>query len=231
MPFENVNPDKIKWPESGLIPGIVQDYYTGRVLMLAFVNRESLEFMQKNGETCFWSRSRNELWHKGATSGDVQKIKHMALDCDNDTLLILAEQMGGGACHTGSYSCFGDEAGAFNILERDFATVQNRAANPREGSYTNYLLSKGVDKICKKIGEEATETIIAAKNSNPQELTAEIADLTYHLLVLMHERGISPRKIATELVSRCPEITFTPCADSHTDTNVISGQSVSRERG
>ena len=98
---------------NGLIPAIVQDYYTGRVLMLAYVNQESYDFMQKKGETCFWSRSRNELWHKGATSGDVQKIMHMAFDCDDDTLLIQVEQQGKGACHTGSYSCFGDEAGAF----------------------------------------------------------------------------------------------------------------------
>jgi len=202
MLFENVTAEKIKWPENGLIPGIVQDYYTGRVLMLAFVNRESLDFMQKTGETCFWSRSRNELWHKGATSGDVQKIKHMALDCDNDTLLIQAEQLGGGACHTGSYTCFGDETGAFNILERDFEIIQDRAVNPKEKSYTNYLLDKGIDKICKKIGEESAETIIAAKNNNPQELTAEIADLAYHLLVLMHACGISPRDVAAELVKR-----------------------------
>jgi phosphoribosyl-ATP pyrophosphohydrolase/phosphoribosyl-AMP cyclohydrolase len=171
--------------------------------MLAFVNRESLAFMLEKGKTCFWSRSRNELWHKGATSGDVQKIKHMALDCDYDTLLIQAEQLGGGACHTGAYTCFGDdEPGAFNIVERDFATIQDRAVNPKEKSYTNYLFDKGLDKICKKIGEESAETIIAAKNNNPQELTAEIADLTYHLLVLMHERGISPRDIAKELVKR-----------------------------
>jgi len=202
MLFKNVTAEKINWPESGLIPCIVQDYYTGRVLMLGFVNRESFAFMQEKGETCFWSRSRNELWHKGATSGDIQKIKTMALNCENNSLLVQAEQMGKGACHTGTYTCYGDETAVFNILERDFATVQNRAVNPKENSYTNYLLDKGLDKICKKIGEESAETIIAAKNGDPQELIAEIADLTYHLLVLMHERGISPRDIANELSKR-----------------------------
>jgi len=180
----------------------VQDYYTGRVLMLAYVNQESYDFMREKGETCFWSRSRQELWHKGATSGNIQKIKHMAFDCDNDTLLIQVEQLGGGACHTGSYSCFGDEAGAFNIIENDYAVITGRRQNPKEGSYTNYLLGKGVDKICKKIGEEAAETIIAAKNANKAELTAEIADLTYHMLVLMLTQGLTPKDIVKEMAAR-----------------------------
>ena len=184
------------------IPAIVQDYHTGRVLMLAYVNQESYDFMLENGETCFWSRSRQQLWHKGATSGNVQKIRHMAFDCDNDTLLIQVEQTGSGACHTGSYSCFGEETGAFNAIENDYAVISHRAANPKEGSYTNYLLEKGVDKICKKIGEEAAETIIAAKNGDKAELTAEAADLIYHLLVLMHTQGLEPRDILAEMVSR-----------------------------
>jgi len=186
----------------GLIPAIVQDYYTGRVLMLAYVNQESYDFMLERGETCFWSRSRQELWHKGASSGNVQKIKHMAFDCDRDTLLIQVEQTGTGACHTGSYSCFGGETGAFNILHQDFEVIAERDANPKEKSYTNYLLEKGVDKICKKIGEEAAESIIAAKNADPKELTAEIADLAYHLLVLMYTQKISPKDITAELVRR-----------------------------
>jgi phosphoribosyl-ATP pyrophosphohydrolase/phosphoribosyl-AMP cyclohydrolase len=202
MLFKNVIADEIRWSKDGLIPAIVQDFFSGRVLMLAYVNRESLAFMQKHGEACFWSRSRNSLWHKGATSGDIQKIKHLALDCDNDTLLILAEQTGGGACHTGNYSCFGDESGTFNILSSIFALIKNRAQNPQEKSYTNYLLSSGIDKICKKIGEESAEVILAAKNNDPQNLTEEISDLTYHLLVLMHECGISPREIAEELSAR-----------------------------
>jgi len=187
---------------SGLIPAIVQDYNTGRVLMLAYVNQESYDFMLEKGETCFYSRSRQELWHKGATSGNVQKIRHMAFDCDNDTLLIQVEQSGVGACHTGSYSCFGEEIGAFHAAENDYAVIADRANNPKEGSYTNYLLEKGVDKICKKIGEESAEVIIAAKNANKAELTAEIADLAYHVLVLMYTQGITPRDVNAELINR-----------------------------
>ena len=186
----------------GLIPAIVQDFYTGRVLMLAYVNQESYDYMLKNEETCFWSRSRGELWHKGETSGNVQKIKHIAFDCDNDTLLIQVEQMGSGACHTGFYSCFGEENGEFDAVNGLFAQIGDRSAHPREKSYTNYLLDAGVDKICKKIGEEAAETIIAAKNGDKTGLAAEISDLAYHLLVLMFTHGVTPRDIAAELSNR-----------------------------
>ena len=189
----------------GLIPAIVQDYHTGRVLMLAYVNQDSYDFMRERGETCFWSRSRQELWHKGATSGDVQKIKQMAFDCDDDTLLIQVEQTGKGACHTGSYSCFGNETGEFHILDLVAATIKDRAQNPVEKSYTNYLLDKGVDKICKKIGEEAAETIIAAKNRNKDELTEEVSDLLYHLLVLMHEQGVELANVQAKLAGRYAE--------------------------
>jgi len=187
---------------NGLIPAIVQDYYTGRVLMLAYVNQESYDFMLAHGETCFWSRSRNELWHKGATSGNVQKICSMAFDCDDDTLLIQVEQTGEGACHTGTFSCFGDESGAFHMLEQIYAQIADRQANPQEKSYTNYLLDKGVDKICKKVGEEAVEAIIAAKNSDKEELIGEISDLAYHLLVLMFTQGVTPQNIQAELTTR-----------------------------
>jgi len=189
-------------PIISIIPAIVQDFHTGRVLMLAYVNQESYDFMLERGETCFWSRSRQELWHKGATSGDIQKIKHMAFDCDNDTLLIQVEQTGKGACHTGSYSCFGDEAGDFNILDKVSSTIKNRSQNPEEKSYTNYLLDKGVDKICKKVGEEAAETIIAAKNNNKDELTEEVSDLLYHLLVLIFEQGVTIDDIRSKLAKR-----------------------------
>jgi len=208
LPEHAVKPPEhaIKLPEhavkSGLAPAIVQDYFTGRVLMLAYVNQECLEIMHKTGETCFWSRSRNKLWKKGETSGNIQKIMHMALDCDEDTLLIQVQQTGSGACHTGSYSCFGEETGAFNVLERDYATITQRSVNPKAGSYTNYLLEKGIDKICKKIGEEAAETIIAAKNEDKAELTAEVSDLAYHLLVLMFALGLEPRDIAAEMARR-----------------------------
>ena len=186
----------------GLIPAIVQDYYTGQVLMLAYVNQQSYDFMQKTGETCFWSRSRNELWHKGKTSGNIQKIKSIHFDCDFDTLLIKVEQTGTGACHTGAFSCFGDEDSSFNILNQVYATIKDRSENPQEKSYTNYLLDKGVDKICKKVGEESAEVIIATKNEDRTELVNELSDLAYHLLVLMHVQGISPRDVNENLLQR-----------------------------
>ena len=187
----------------GLIPAIVQDYQTGRVLMLAYVNQESYAYMLEQGETCFWSRSRNELWPKGKTSGNVQKIRSMAFDCDQDTLLIQVEQMGEGACHRGSYSCFGDdEGGAFHVFEDIAAQIAHRREHPVEKSYTNYLFDQGIDKICKKVGEEAAEIIIAAKNGDPPELVAEISDLAYHLLVLMSAENLSIQDIQAELLKR-----------------------------
>lgn len=186
----------------GLIPAIVQDFYTGRVLMLAYVNQESYDYMLENHETCFWSRSRQCLWHKGETSGNTQKIIHMAFDCDKDTLLIQVEQMGDGACHTGSYSCFGDENGDFDILNQVCTQIADRQAHPKEKSYTNYLLNEGVDKIAKKIGEEATETILAAKNQDKSELVEEISDLAYHLLVLIFNQGVPLRDIKAKLAER-----------------------------
>jgi len=186
----------------GLIPAIVQDFYTGRVLMLAYVNQESYDYMKEHGQTCFWSRSRQELWRKGETSGDVQQIRHMAFDCDEDTLLIQVEQMGKGACHTGSYSCFGEEAGQFHVLQAVFAQIADRSENPKENSYTNYLLEKGADKICKKVGEEAAETIIAAIHRDKALLAEEVSDLAYHLLVLLFEQGAAPREVMETLTKR-----------------------------
>lgn len=190
-----------------LIPAIVQDFYTKEVLMLAYVNRESYEYMIKNNETCFYSRSRKELWHKGETSGHYQKIKNISLDCDKDTLLIEVEQIGA-ACHTGSYSCFFnkiitvEEDYDNNIIENVYKMIEDRKNNPKEGSYTNYLLEKGTDKICKKIGEEASETIIAAKNTDKEELIGEISDLAYHTLVLMLDKGITVEDIKKKLSER-----------------------------
>ena len=159
--------------------------------------------MLEHNETCFWSRSRQELWHKGGTSGNVQKIKSMSFDCDADTLLIQVEQTGSGACHTGSYSCFGDdERGAFGIFDAVYAQVQDRQKNPKEKSYTNYLLDAGVDKICKKIGEEAAEVIIAAKNADANDLVEEISDLAYHALVLLFTQGVSPKDVREKLAER-----------------------------
>ena len=186
----------------GIIPAIVQDYKTGRVLMLAYVNQESYAFMLEQGETCFWSRSRKALWHKGETSGNTQKIKSMAFDCDDDTLLIQVEQTGAGACHTGAYSCFGEERRGFDIVDDVFAQIEDRQANPKEKSYTNYLLDAGVDKICKKIGEEATEAILAAKNEDRQGVMDEVADLAYHMLVLLLTQGVAPQDIRDTLTAR-----------------------------
>jgi len=186
----------------GLIPAIVQDFATGRVLMLAYVNQESYNFMLAHGETCFWSRSRQELWHKGATSGNVQKIRSMSFDCDKDALLLQVEQTGVGACHMGSFSCFSEEGGAFHITEQVYAQIAERKANPQEKSYTNYLLEQGIDKICKKVGEETVETIIAAKNNSANELVGEISDLAYHLLVLMFTQGVTPQDVQAELFAR-----------------------------
>lgn len=190
-----------------LIPAIVQDFYTKEVLMLAYVNEESYDYMIKNKETCFYSRSRKELWHKGETSGHYQKIKSISLDCDKDTLLIQVEQIGA-ACHTGSYSCFFNDVQTseeeYNnlIIEEVYKMIKDRKENPREGSYTNYLLEKGVDKICKKIGEEASETIIAAKNTDKEELIGEISDLAYHVLVLMLDKNITVEDIKMKLSER-----------------------------
>lgn len=189
-----------------LIPAIIQDFYTKKVLMLAYVNEESYNYMLEKNETCFYSRSRKELWHKGETSGHYQKIKKMSLDCDRDTLLIEVEQIGA-ACHTGSYSCFFNEIitneNDYNqIIKEVYEMIENRRNNPKEGSYTNYLLNEGVDKICKKIGEEATETVIAAKNEDKEELIGEISDLAYHVLVLMLDKDIKVEEIERKLGER-----------------------------
>lgn len=190
-----------------LIPAIVQDFYTKEVLMLAYVNEESYDYMLKNKETCFYSRSRKKLWHKGETSGHLQKIKSITLDCDYDTLLIQVEQIGA-ACHTNNYSCFFNKIVEYEkesnnfILEEVCNLIKDRNQNPKEGSYTNYLLDQGIDKICKKVGEEATETVIAAKNPSKEELIGEISDLTYHILVLMFMTNVSIQEVKDKLVER-----------------------------
>lgn len=200
-----MNPDFNKME---LIPAIIQDYYTNEVLMLAYVNEESYKYMLEKEETCFYSRSRKELWHKGETSGHFQKIKEISLDCDKDTLLIKVEQIGT-ACHTGEYSCFfnkikEDRSKNYDkdIIENVYNMILDRKNNPKEGSYTNYLLDKGIDKICKKVGEEASETIIAAKNEDKEELIGEISDLAYHTLVLMLNQNITVEDIKSKLAER-----------------------------
>lgn len=201
-----VNPD---FGKMELIPAIIQDFFTKKVLMLAYVNKESYEYMQKNKKTCFYSRSRKKLWQKGGTSGNYQKIKEMYLDCDQDALLISVEQIGV-ACHTGVYSCFFNEEANFsekekindNILQDLYEMIVDRKNNPKDKSYTNYLLNEGIDKICKKVGEEATETVIAAKNTDKDELIGEICDLIYHVEVLMYDRGVNIYDIKNKLTQR-----------------------------
>lgn len=219
----------LKFRENGLIPAIIQDHATGDVLMMAFMNREALDKTLQTGRTWFWSRSRQQLWEKGETSGHYQVVKSVTADCDFDALLIQVEQIGGGACHEGYMSCFHNPVeygggpaplastqepeatfdpevvygtSSPNILNELFQVVQQRQKDPVEGSYTNYLLTQGLDKILKKIGEEATEVVIAAKNPGMDELVYELADLYYHTLVLMVERGTNPGAVFRELKSR-----------------------------
>lgn len=190
---------------NNMIPAIVQDVNTNQVLMLAYVNEEAYDKMLETKETYFYSRSRDELWHKGETSGHYQYIKGMYLDCDLDTLLIYVEQIGV-ACHTGAYSCFFNDVISYvkdkNIFHSLYDLIEDRKINPVEKSYTNYLLDKGVDKICKKVGEEASETIIAAKNNDKEELIGEISDLFYHVFVLMSHQGITVDDIENKLKDR-----------------------------
>ena len=188
---------KPDFQKQALIPVIVQDYQTKQVLMMAYTNEEAYQKMLESGETWFWSRSRQKLWHKGEESGHFQKVKGMRLDCDQDTFPVFVEQTGN-ACHTGAYSCFYDEvipfddSDIFADLEKQIA---DRKAHPVEKSYTNYLLDQGIDKVLKKVGEEASEVIIASKNSDKTELLGEIDDLLYHLFVLMNQTDISLEEV------------------------------------
>ena len=200
------NIDAIKYDEKGLIPAIVQDYYSKQVLTLAYMNRESLEITVKEGKTCFYSRSRGELWRKGETSGNFQQVVSITTDCDRDALVIEVIK-DGPACHTGEESCFfqpvyqSEEVGAFSYDDL-YKMLEDRKQNPKEGSYTTYLFDKGKDKILKKIGEESTEVIIGAAKNDQSETLYEIADLTYHVMVLMVEEGIPMKDLARELASR-----------------------------
>lgn len=201
-----LNIDELKFDEKGLIPAIVVDAKTKKVLTLAYMNRESLEISLEKELTCFWSRSRNELWLKGETSGNYQHIVSITTDCDNDALVVTVEP-DGPACHTGSYSCFtkpvfqSEERSEFSY-EGLMELIRGRKTNPQDGSYTTYLFNKGLDKILKKVGEESTEVIIAAKAEDKRETVYEIADLAYHIMVLMVETGISLDDIRDELASR-----------------------------
>ena len=198
----------LKFDENGLIPAVIIDAETSRILTLAYMNRESLDITIKEGRTCFWSRSRKELWRKGDTSGNVQYVKSIVADCDKDALAVYVDKTGP-ACHLGNESCFefplfSDETGAADSfsLEGLYELLRGRKNEMPEGSYTTYLFEKGVDKILKKIGEESTEVIIAGKANDRAETVYEIADLTYHLMVLMVEMGIEVEDIKAELESR-----------------------------
>nr|WP_253300928.1 bifunctional phosphoribosyl-AMP cyclohydrolase/phosphoribosyl-ATP diphosphatase HisIE [Paenibacillus lautus] len=211
--------EHIRWDASGLVPAIVQDAQSKQVLMMAYMNRESLRLTLESGETWFWSRSREELWHKGATSGNVQTVVSMTYDCDGDTLLLQVNPKGP-ACHTGQTTCFFNEitvqgqksgpvnnraaaeSGRFAVLAELEEVIAQREVERPEGAYTTYLFDKGVDKILKKVGEEASETIIAAKNKDNAELKLEISDLIYHLLVLLQERKLPLDEIMDELSRR-----------------------------
>ncbi len=195
--------DELKFDERGLIPAVVQDARTREVLTLAYMNHESLAKTIETRQTWFWSRSRNELWHKGATSGNTQDVVNLVADCDGDAIVILVNPAGP-ACHTGARSCFDldqtDNIG--DLLHQLYELIQSRQRERPEGSYTTYLFDKGIDKILKKVGEESAETIIAAKNDDTKPLVAEVSDLIYHLLVLLVERGVSLDQIREELAQR-----------------------------
>ena len=201
-----MNIENIKFDEKGLVPAMVQDYYTKEVLTLAYMNRESLEITLKEKKTCFYSRSRQELWLKGETSGNYQHVVSIKYDCDGDALLIEVTK-DGPACHTGEESCFynslfeSEDYSGFTA-EKLYKLIEERKTNPSEKSYTSYLFEKGIDKILKKVGEEATEVIIGAKNNDNEELKYEIADLYYHTLVLMIEQGLTIQDIKEELAKR-----------------------------
>ncbi len=205
---------QIKWEEltlnsDGLVPVVVQDYKTREVLMVAYMNEEAFEHTLRTGKMTYYSRSRKEQWIKGETSGHFQYVKEMKADCDKDTILAKVAQVGA-ACHTGNHSCFFneimkkeyDETNPLTVFESVSGVIKDRKVHPKEGSYTNYLFDKGIDKILKKLGEEATEIVIAAKNPNANEIKYEIADFLYHMMVLMVEKGVSWEEITEELAKR-----------------------------
>ena len=200
---------EFKLNSDGHIPVVVQDYKTNEVLMVAYMNEEAFNTTIKTGRMTYYSRSRQELWVKGLTSGHLQYVKSLTIDCDNDTLLAKVKQIGA-ACHTGNRSCFFntlvkkeyDDTNPLEVFNEVFDVILDRKKNPKEGSYTNYLFDKGIDKILKKVGEEATEIVIAAKNPDPEEIIYEISDFIYHVMVLMAEKGVSWDEITRELARR-----------------------------
>src|SRR5690349_2988525 len=193
--------EQAKFGADGLIPAVVQDAHTREVLTVAYMNKEALQLTLERNETYFWSRSRQQLWHKGETSGNFQKVVRVSLDCDSDAVLVEVEPSGP-ACHTGAYSCFGMEPDLEGVLQELYSLIETRKEQRPEGSYTTYLFNSGLDKILKKVGEESTETIVAAKNPDAGRLVSETSDLIYHLLVLLVERGVTLDEIRHELKER-----------------------------
>ena len=201
--------DQFKKNSDGMIPVVVQDYKTDKVLMVAYMNEEAFNLTIKTGKMTYFSRSRNEIWVKGVTLGHFQYVKELSMDCDLDTMLAKVYQVGV-PCHTGADTCFFntlvkkeyDESNPMRVFEDVYNVILDRKKNPKEGSYTNYLFDKGIDKILKKVGEEATEIVIAAKNPDPQEVKYEISDFLYHVMVLMAEKGVSWKEITKELSRR-----------------------------
>ena len=202
---EMIKIDELRFDEKGLIPAVVVDAVTKKVLTVAYMNRESLEITMREGRTCFWSRSRQELWRKGETSGNVQHVVSITADCDKDALTVVVNKKGP-ACHLGTDSCFNypvyEGENAEFSLEALMKVIEGRKTERKEGSYTTYLFDKGIDKILKKVGEECTEVIIAGKANDKAETIYEISDLVYHVMVLMIEMGISLDDIRNELASR-----------------------------
>ena len=193
--------DDVKFDEAGLIPAIVQDARTREVLTLAYMNRESLARTLETQQTWFWSRSRNELWHKGETSGNTQRVVNLVADCNSDAIVVLVEPAGP-ACHTGARSCFELDESLGGLLTRLYELIETRERDRPDGSDTTDLFEQGMDKSLTKLGEESAETIIAAKNEDAAPLVAEVSDLIYHLLVLLVARGVSLEQIRTELALR-----------------------------
>ena len=211
--MENLK-SKLSWSDfklnsDGMVPVIVQDYKTDQVLMLAYMNEEAFYTTLKLGRMTYWSRSRQELWTKGMTSGHFQYVKQLSIDCDNDTILAKVSQVGA-ACHTGNRTCFYrdlvkkefNNVNPLEVFENVYQIIKDRKEHPKEGSYTNYLFDKGIDKILKKVGEECTELVIAAKNPDPEEIKYEMSDFLYHAMVLMVERGVTWEDITEELANR-----------------------------
>ena len=204
--MESIDISNVKFDEKGLVPCVVQDYYTKQVLMLAYMNRESLIKTMETGLATFYSRSRQELWTKGATSGNLQHVVELRLDCDGDAIVAEVKK-DGPACHTGNESCFyrdlfvGNDMKPFSI-EGLYELIKGRKTNPKEGSYTTYLFNRGIDKVLKKVGEECTEVIIEGKAGNRQAAIYELADLYYHALVMMVEMDILPKDVFEELANR-----------------------------